>query len=122
MITEQFAAHFAQDWIDAWNAHDLDRILEHYTDDFEMTSPLIITLMDVPSGTLKNKEKIRAYWAAALERRPQLQFSLQKVTFGVNSLAIHFQSETGRRSIDWCIFGEDGKVTDSFAHHAELVF
>jgi ketosteroid isomerase-like protein len=36
---------FASDWIAAWNSHDLDRILAHYEDDFEMTSPLIVALV-----------------------------------------------------------------------------
>lgn len=120
MITTEFAAHFASDWVDSWNAHDLDRILAHYTDDFEMTSPLIVSLMQIPSGTLKGKDRIREYWAKALERRPDLEFSLQKVTFGLNSLAVHFQSETGRSSIDWFLFGENGKVVKSLAHHDEV--
>lgn len=120
MITTDFAAHFAHDWIDSWNTHDLDRILSHYADDFEMTSPLIVSLMNEPNGMLKGKQNVGAYWAKALERRPELKFSLQKATFGVNSIAIHFQSETGKSSIDWCFFGEDGKVVKSFAHHNDI--
>jgi hypothetical protein len=30
-----FAEHFANDWIDSWNSHDLQRILAHYVDDFK---------------------------------------------------------------------------------------
>jgi ketosteroid isomerase-like protein len=121
MITEEFAVHFAQDWIESWNAHDLDRILSHYADDFEMTSPLIVSVMSVPSGTLRGKEKIREYWAKALGRRPELKFHLQKVTFGVDSLAAHFRSETGGKSVEWFFFTEDGKVIKSLAHHGEIL-
>jgi ketosteroid isomerase-like protein len=39
MMTAEFAAQFAEEWIAAWNSHDLDRILSHYADDFEMASP-----------------------------------------------------------------------------------
>jgi ketosteroid isomerase-like protein len=120
MITGSFAADFAHDWIEAWNAHDLDRVLAHYDDDFEMTSPLIASLMSEPSGILRGKAQVRAYWARALERRPGLTFQLKRVTFGVDSLAIHFQSETGRSSVDWMIFGENGRVTKSYAHHEEI--
>ena len=35
-----FAERFAKDWVAAWNSHDLDSILEHYEDDFEMSSPI----------------------------------------------------------------------------------
>ena len=32
-IDADFARAFAANWIAAWNAHDLERILEHYTED-----------------------------------------------------------------------------------------
>ena len=41
MITRGQAEKFARDWIESWNAHDLDRILAHYTAGFEMSSPYI---------------------------------------------------------------------------------
>ena len=62
MIDKTFAEHFAADWIESWNAHDLDRILAHYSDDFEMSSPYIITVAGEPSGTLRGEEAVRAYW------------------------------------------------------------
>ena len=50
MIDRKWAREFAVEWIAAWNAHDLDRILSHYADDFEMRSPLIAERMGVASG------------------------------------------------------------------------
>jgi len=38
MIERTWAESFAREWIAGWNAHDVDHILEHYADDFEMTS------------------------------------------------------------------------------------
>ena len=55
--TEQ-AEKFAEEWISAWNNHDLDQILSHYEDDFEMSSPVIVEAMNEPSGTLKGKKVI----------------------------------------------------------------
>src|SRR2546428_9609935 len=55
MIDKKFAEHFARDWIDSWNSHDLDRILAHYSDQFEMSSPVIIQIAGEPSGTLNGK-------------------------------------------------------------------
>ena len=61
-----FAERFANEWIAAWNSHDLDRILAHYEDDFEMSSPVISTLVGEPSGKLRGKTAVAAYWATAL--------------------------------------------------------
>lgn len=40
MINDE-AKQFAEHWISAWNKHDLEEILSHYTDDFDMTTPMI---------------------------------------------------------------------------------
>ena len=44
-MTEAEAQDFAQEWIAAWNSHDLDRILSHYAEDVEVTSPLVEMIM-----------------------------------------------------------------------------
>jgi ketosteroid isomerase-like protein len=66
MLTKETALAFAHDWVESWNAHDLQRVLAHYTDDFEMTSPYIVSIANDANGTLKGKEKVAAYWATAL--------------------------------------------------------
>ncbi|WP_294294153.1 hypothetical protein [uncultured Chryseobacterium sp.] len=32
---------FAAAWISAWNSHDLENILSHYSDDLMITTPMI---------------------------------------------------------------------------------
>ena len=55
VIQIEWAREFAREWIAAWNDGDLERILAHYADDFEMTSPLIIERMGVASGMLREE-------------------------------------------------------------------
>jgi len=31
---------FAREWIAAWNAHDLERVLAHYSPDIQLSSPV----------------------------------------------------------------------------------
>lgn len=52
-ITNEDAKQFAERWISAWNKHNLKEILSHYTDDFEMTTPMIQQLHGIESGTLQ---------------------------------------------------------------------
>ena len=56
-MTHAEALAFAGEWVAAWNAHDLGRILAHYADDFEMTSPYIATIAGEPSGTLRARRR-----------------------------------------------------------------
>jgi ketosteroid isomerase-like protein len=76
MITKEYAKKFADEWIAAWNSHDLARILSHYANDFEMSTPFIPKLMGIPGGSLKGKEAVGAYWGKALEKMPELRFEL----------------------------------------------
>jgi hypothetical protein len=99
MIDRDWADSFAREWINAWNAHDLDRIFSHYSDDFEMTSPLIVQRRGVPSGRLKGKDAIRPYWHQGLTASPSLRFELIGVMIGVNSLAILYRNVTAGRSV-----------------------
>lgn len=40
MIDTVFAERFAHEWVEAWNSHDLEAVLSHYSDDLEMSSRL----------------------------------------------------------------------------------
>jgi len=117
-VTREFALRFAGEWIAAWNARDLDRILSHYTDDFEMSSPVIVELMGEPSGTLRGKSAVREYWSRALARLPDLHFDLEGVYAGASSAVIHYHGPRGP-SAEAFWFNAEGKVHRAAAHYAE---
>jgi ketosteroid isomerase-like protein len=117
MITHDWALQFAREWIDSWNAHDLDRILSHYTDDFQMSSPYIVQFVGEASGTLKGKECVAAYWRAALDRLPDLRFELMEVYAGADSIAIHYRGARGKIVVEVLFFDENHKVIRAAAHY-----
>jgi hypothetical protein len=110
MIDRAWADQFANDWTDAWNSRDLDRILSHYVEDFEMSSPLIIERKIHPSGILRGKPAIREYWATGLAAVPPLKFELIDVHVGVNAIGILYRSIGRRRVIEMLTFDEDKQV------------
>ncbi|MBI3561592.1 MAG: nuclear transport factor 2 family protein [Gammaproteobacteria bacterium] len=118
MIDKTFAEHFAQQWIDAWNSHDLDRILGHYSDQFEMSSPVIIQITGEPTGTLKGKHAVGGYWAKALQLIPDLRFELLALLTGVNSITLYYKGARGRLAAEVFHFGSDQKVLRAYAHYA----
>ena len=99
MIDRDWAEAFAREWVNAWNAHDLERIFSLYSDDFEMASPLIVERMSVLSGRLKGKAAVRPYWSQGLASMPNLRFELHGVMVGVDSLAILYKSVTAGRLV-----------------------
>jgi hypothetical protein len=117
MLTNEFAACFSKEWIAAWNAHDLPRILAHYSDDFEMSSPYIAQLLGDPSGTLKGKRAVGEYWRRALERAPNLHFELVETLAGIDSVVLYYKGARGMAA-EVFFFDQDGLVTKACAHYA----
>ena len=119
MIKPDFATTFAAEWIEAWNSHDLDRILSHYTDDFRFSSPFIPAIAGEPSGILSGHKAIREYWSKALARGPDLHFKLITLLVGVGSVVLYYSRHDGKIGAEHFEFDQDGKVIKSSAHYAK---
>lgn len=116
MLTREFAEKFAREWVDAWNRHDLESVLSHYSDDFEMSSPYIASIAGERSGKLKGKAAVSAYWSQALTRMPTLRFELRQVLVGTDSVTLYYQGVRGMAA-EVFHFGPDGRVIKAAAHY-----
>lgn len=115
-IDREFAENFARHWIESWNSHDLEAILSHYTDDFEMSSPLIAERMGVAEGKLQGKGAISEYWSIGLSATPKLHFEYINTFVGVSSLVIYYKGRRGHSS-EVFYFNDQGKVFKAVAHY-----
>ncbi|MEP6572277.1 MAG: nuclear transport factor 2 family protein [Gemmatimonadota bacterium] len=110
----------ARAWIDAWNAHDLERILSHYSERVEFTSPFVTGITGDPTGTLRGKPALRAYFSRALETYPALQFKLLHALPGVSSVALHYESINALRAVEVMTIGSAGEVERVQVHYQPL--
>jgi ketosteroid isomerase-like protein len=117
MVTRERALKFAQEWIEAWNARDLEGVLSHYADDFEMSSPFIAAFTGEPSGTLKGKARVSEYWQDALKRIPDLRFELLEVFTCVDSITIYYKAVLGKLATEVFFLNQDGKAYRALAHY-----
>jgi ketosteroid isomerase-like protein len=85
-MTRDEAWDLANDWVAAWNGHDLDLIMTHYEDAIELTSPVAARLLGISDGKVVGKANLRAYFQRGLEAYPELHFRLEDVLWGVNSV------------------------------------
>ena len=103
------AEAFADEWIGAWNAHDLDRILGHYAEDIVFESPASTRITGDASGRVVGKAALRDYWRQALERVSDLTFTLKAVYGGAGGVAIRYHSSrTGHEVVEVLQFNEAG--------------
>lgn len=110
MITQETAKAFAAKWLDSWNSHDIAAILEHYTDDVEFYSPLILLLKFNDAGMISNKADLRKYFEIGVNTYPDLHFSFHHCFAGVNSLVIYYTSVNQRLSAEVFELDENGKA------------
>jgi ketosteroid isomerase-like protein len=120
MLSKQDARDFAQDWIDSWNSHDLDRIMGYYAENCELTTPFVVTMLNKATGKLKGKAKMRGYWATVLASVPALRFDLLDVLIGVDSMTIYYRALHGRIAAEVLFFDEEGKVVKAVAHYDQV--
>jgi len=110
-------AALGRQWISAWNSHDLERILAMYAEDSEMTSDKIQALGLEASGTLRGKDRIRAYWGLALQRLPNLHFELIDIYVSPDSLIVFYQNERGARICEYLRLDDADKIRQGSANH-----
>ncbi len=117
MLTKEEAVRFAEDWVSAWNSHDLERIMAHYEEDVELTSPVAASLLKEPSGRVAGKKALREYFKKGLEAYPDLRFVLKDVMWGMASVVLYYGNQRGTRSGEYMEISPRGKVSKVTANY-----
>lgn len=117
-VTKNEAANLANDWVAAWNAHDLDRIMAHYDEAVELISPVAAQLLAAPNGKVVGKTSLRAYFQCGLEAYPELQFRLADILWGVNSVVLYYTNHKGTHTAEFMELSANGKVARVVANYS----
>jgi hypothetical protein len=70
----------ARQWLERFNAKDLDGLLALYADDCRHTSPKIRARHPDTGGQLVGKAALREWWRDAFERLPNLRYEETALT------------------------------------------
>jgi len=114
-------APMAERWLEAWNGHDVDRILALYAADARHTGRRIRDLGG-SQDTLQHKEAIGAYFRRGLERYPALRFEPMSVSTGPRTVVIEYRArDIGRDevTIELLELDAQGLIAHSRVYHAE---
>ncbi len=107
-----------RDWVAAWNAHDLERVLRLYSDECEMVSDKIPYFGFDANGVLRGKDNLRAYWSKALSLLPDLHFDLIDLFVSPNSVVVYYTNERGKKICEYLRVNADGAIIQGSANHA----
>lgn len=89
------ARAFVEDWLAAWNGHDVDAVLAHFADDVTFRSPIAARIVEGSDGVINGKAALRAYWSEGIRLIPDLHFQLVAVYAGIDTLVINYRNQSG---------------------------
>lgn len=116
------AKTLAQEWCEAWNSKDLERILKHYADDIVLYSPYALKrLGEMSKGKVQGKDLLRKYFSLGLQAAPELNFQLVDVLLGIDEVTILYRRETGILVADVMSFNEKGEAKTVRAFYAQTI-
>lgn len=118
MLSESWVKQFANDWVHAWNSHDLDAILSHYSSDIVLTSPAAAKLLNDQAGTVKGKPALRYYFERGLKAYPNLCFHLLDVLWGISSVVLYYKNQNGSMTGEFMELDPDLKVIRVVANYS----
>lgn len=113
-----------QTWVDAWNAHDLERIMALYAEPLRFHSPLIVLRTGRKDGFISDLGSLRAYFSRGLSEQfgrglseqPAPHFALEATLRGVNSLVVLYRSHRGRTA-EVMSFDDRGRIVETRVHY-----
>ncbi|GAB3552120.1 nuclear transport factor 2 family protein [Spirosoma fluminis] len=117
-MTQQEALRFADEWIEAFNAHDLNAILTHYAEELEFHSPFVQRLKFNASGCITSRHDLERYFRVGLSTYPDLHFTLHTVFIGIDTLVIYYTSVNNQLASEVFHLNERGKARKVFCHYA----
>lgn len=110
MLTDTEVRHFAVDWIDSWNTHDLDRIMAHYAPDVVLISPVARRILNDTSGIVRGRDALRSYFHRGLAVYPELRFTLHDTLWGLSSIVLYYANQKGSKTAECMELDEQNLV------------
>ena len=120
MFTTAKANEFARQWIESWNAHDIGRMMSHYSSDIIFSSPFVKKIVGNESGMLQGREELRKYFEAGLAKFPALEFHLRVVLLGMETVTLVYDSVNDLLAAETMAWNEAGEIRRVWAQYDRL--
>jgi len=79
-MTSQKNLSIAHAWFEAFNAHNLEKLLSLYDDDAQHYSPKLKIRHPETNGLVSRKNALRTWWQDAFDRLPTLNYKVTSLT------------------------------------------
>lgn len=79
-MTPEILQSIAFKWFDAFNSHQLEKLLDLYDDEAKHFSPKLKIRKPETNGYVTGKQALREWWKDAFERLPSLHYKVTSLT------------------------------------------
>ena len=87
-------------------------------EDVVLTSPVAARILSDPSGTVKGREALRAYFKRGLEAYPNLRFDLIDMMWGLSSIVLYYVNQNGTKTGEFMEIDSNGMVIRVVANYS----
>jgi ketosteroid isomerase-like protein len=107
-------------WLNAFNEHNLEALLDLYADDAQHFSPKLKFRQPETNGLIIGKDAMRTWWQDAFERLPDLVYREEQLTANNNRVFMEYTRIVGdepNMSVAELLEIKDGKIIFSRVYH-----
>ncbi len=117
MFDRKVVWDFANEWLDAWNKHDVDLIMKHYDNSIEFCSPIVQKVLGKADGIVYGIDNLREYFSRQLKTFPTLHFQLLDVFASPKSVVLYYKINRGLMAAECMILNSQMKAIQVFANY-----
>jgi hypothetical protein len=110
----------ASQWLEAFNEHNLDKLLALYAENAKHFSPKLLARKPESKGLVVGVEAMRLWWEDALERLPNLHYEPVSITGNDQRVFMEYIRKVGSEpdmAVAEMLQIENGKIVFSRVYH-----
>lgn len=119
-MPEKTIISIARQWFDAFNEHNLEKLLALYNDNAQHYSPKLKARQPETQGLIKGKNALRLWWKDSFERLPGLKYVPQKLIADDSNVFMEYIRYVDREenlSVGEVLEIKDGLIVSSRVYH-----
>jgi ketosteroid isomerase-like protein len=120
-MTSQQNLSIAHAWFDAFNAHNLEKLLSLYDEEAEHFSPKLKIHHPETNGLIIGKPALHTWWEEAFDRLPTLNYKVQSLTSDSDRVFMEYirtVKDEADMQVAEVLEIKDGKIIRSRVYHS----
>ena len=117
----QLSKQLALQWFNAFNEHDIEKLLVLYDENAEHYSPKLKIHQPKTNGLIKGKPALRKWWTDAFDRLPDLHYEVIQLTAEDESVFMEYIRQTPGEAdlrVGEILTIKAGKIISSRVYHS----